>query len=67
MIRKELSFVKVALFIFLLFDVSSRIESQVEEVGSSQFYHRLHISNPNQSFGIRSKSPQQTYRQDVTS
>lgn len=34
MIRKELSFVRAALFIFLMFDVTTRRESQAEEVGS---------------------------------
>ena len=33
MIRRELSFVRAALFIFLMLDVTSRIESQEEEVG----------------------------------
>lgn len=62
MIRKELSFVRAALFIFLMFDVTTRRESQAEEVGSIHFYHRLHISNPNHSFGVRAKSPQQTHK-----
>lgn len=62
MIRRELSFVRAALFIFLMLDATSRIETQEEEVRQSQFYYRLHISNPNHLFGVCSKSPHQAYK-----